>query len=119
MDIDPDQLKKAIKDYISENKDMSFANFMNSRSFKNFDIKGDMALVDDIRNIVYWTGLSEMAVDVFRELLNGGGYTLKPTVLIVYMADGMALRLPRVLRPPKKRYKEPHWLPTIMVKKAD
>jgi hypothetical protein len=60
-------------------------------------------------NIILWQGLTEEAVDALEELRQAKKIHQIPTIMLTYLVDGKALRLPLVKRP--QHYKEPHWAP--------
>ena len=65
-------------------------------------------------NIVLWSGLSIELVDAIQSLLDSEQVFLHPVSVLVYMADGAALRLPLAQRVPPGGYRKPHWLPTCL-----
>jgi hypothetical protein len=73
--------------------------------------KGDREMCVEDKNVVLWSGMSDTAIDALNELRSQGKIHAKGASLLVYMIDGMVLHLP-LARSPRK-YKKPHWAPTV------
>ena len=102
-----DSLKTRIFNFIAEGRYVSFAEIV--RRFE--EAKGELSLVSTTyKNIIYWQGLSEEAVNAFVELVREKRifmhYTSQPRLL--YMVDGALVSLPLVKR--ARNYSKPHWL---------
>ena len=108
-------LTEAMKSYIDNKGDMSFAELHRRPEFKDFNVNGKMGMTNDQLNIVYWAGISDDTCNAIKELL-ANGYKMRPTAILVYYCDGMTLKFPIVQKPPKNGYKELHWLPVVIVK---
>lgn len=63
------------------------------------------------KNVVFWTRMSEAFAEAVSTALRSGRIHQTPTEPLVYLIDGGYLDMPLVKRPPKRGYKEPHWLP--------
>jgi hypothetical protein len=72
--------------------------------------KGDLEWLNSYDRLL-WSGISQEAVDALNSLLKAGEVHMKPTMPLVYMCDGVMIRLPTVKRAVK--YKSPHWLPVV------
>lgn len=74
--------------------------------------EGDIAMVNDKdRNIILFTGLSQILYDCLTQLLKERLIHIHQAHILTYLADGGILQLPLAQRPPPQGYKEPHWLP--------
>jgi hypothetical protein len=69
------------------------------------------------KNIVLWGAFSWEAISAIRELQLEGRIRLEPTLPLVYLAEGIAPRLPLVKshRAIARGYAQPHWLPVVLV----
>lgn len=68
------------------------------------------------KNCILWTGVSsEFADSLYECLYNRKTIETKPTDTLVYLIDGIMLKLPIAKRGPKdkKQYKDKHWLPVV------
>lgn len=83
------------------------------------DPTGDLCLTgpphrtDHDPNIWLWAGVSTEFAEAISELNASGRVIPTPTTPLVYHADGKALSLPVVQRPPRGGYKDPHWIPAV------
>jgi hypothetical protein len=68
-------------------------------------------------NIILWTGMSQEFADALEAVLNSPDISVTSGQFLCYLADGGALTLPIVNRPPKGGYKKPHWLPVVFTAK--
>lgn len=101
-------LQQRVLKYIQEYGSVSFAEL--ARHVEGF--KGDYAFYSNKKkNIVLWDGLSEEAGQALEQLINSYKITMKPTMLLVYLIDGMFLGYPIARR--VRDYKKPHWLPIV------
>jgi len=64
-------------------------------------------------NVVLWDGLQKNLVDAICQLLADGLIEIRSTSLLVYLVDGVRLRLP-VAKSGKLNYAKPHWLPVVI-----
>ena len=79
------------------------------------DVRGDLAIISNKDpNITIWMGLSTAFVDALAGLLKQGRMHYAPASLLTYMIDGAFPVLPIAKRPPKRGYKDPHWLPVCL-----
>jgi hypothetical protein len=103
---EPDEAE--VREYIKARNNVSWAELMRLKGFK-----GDIEIRHIATNIVEWSGLSEAAANLMDKLMKEGFCHRYPTSTLVYLTDGIMLRLPLAHRPPKNGYKEPHWLPVV------
>lgn len=73
---------------------------------------GHKALTMTGKNVVLWDGLSWDAISAVTELQIEGRVRIVPTHLLVYFAEGEALRLP--LATSNRAFKSPRWLPVVL-----
>lgn len=109
------ELIASISSTIDHEGDVSFASL--AINYPEDFARGDREIVkegDGFSNIVLWAGLSQTGVDVIRELTKGA-YETVPTHFLVYLADGVVPRYP--LAKSARHYKEPHWLPCVLIRK--
>jgi len=103
------RVKKQILEYVQERGNVSFAELMR---LGGDAAKGDQALcLEEYPNLIMWAGMSQPFIKAIEELLEEGRLVEKPTSLLVYMADGMLLRMP--LAKSKRHYKKPRWTPVV------
>ena len=69
-------------------------------------------------NISYWETTNKAIRDAVSELDAEKKIKLEPCNVFLYMIDGGRLNLPVVKRIPKNGYKEPHWLPVLIMKRS-
>ena len=123
--MDARTLAERIAEYVFENDHVSFAEL--SRKWPDhFDVPGaayEYVISGDgpggrggFDNIVLWAGMSEVGVEAINLVRKDERVELKPAHQLVYLIDGGALRLP--IATGMRRYKEPHWLPCTIAKKA-
>lgn len=104
-----EDLKTRVLDFIkSWGADVSFVEL--KRHFPEFDGQKDFGLLD--KNIVFWSGISDEFADALDQLIREDLITVKPTTSMVYMLDGILIRLP-IAKRPKHAYKKPRWLPVV------
>lgn len=67
--------------------------------------------------VVFWVNMSDTYIDHLAHLLDKKRLEMRPTASLVYMIDGSGvLSLPVLKRkPPKQGFKEPRWLPVVLV----
>lgn len=103
-----------IYEYVLKHDWVTFAELKN-RFGGDGSLDGDFSLYCDERgSLVLWANMSENFVDAIKELLVGNLLFLWPTQYLTYLIDGHALTLPIAKRPPKRGYKEPHWVPVCL-----
>ncbi|RYE07390.1 MAG: hypothetical protein EOP22_18000 [Hyphomicrobiales bacterium] len=78
---------------------------------------GEKCLTITGKNVVLWGAFSWDAISAIRELQLEGRIRLEPTLPLVYLAEGIAPRLPLVKshRAIARGYAQPHWLPVVLV----
>jgi hypothetical protein len=102
-----DGLRAAIREQLKKDH-VSFAELTRIPGFN-----GNLTLVSKIiPNVIFWSGLSEEACDVLDQLQDAGEYHLHGCSMLVYFADGSALKMPIAKK--KVQYKTPHWLPCVL-----
>ena len=108
-------LKEKILNLIDKFSGVSFAEIQ--QEFGD-EVEGDRALYSkDNENIIFWNGLNEDALNAIMDLISEGQIKMTPTSVYIYLADGMALKLPVVSS--KRKYKTPHWLPVVLNRRRD
>jgi len=60
-------------------------------------------------NVVLWQGVTEEGIKALEELRQARKIHQVSTIILTYLTDGKALRLPLVKR--LQHYKTPHWAP--------
>jgi len=68
-------------------------------------------------NVVLWIGMSKPFVEALGIVIKRSA--VKPTVVLTYILDGAALKLPLVKGgslATVRRYKKPHWLPVVFTR---
>ncbi len=109
-------LEAAIVDLVARLDYVSFAELprrLAEAGFAESRLKGDSTL-ELPGNIILWCGLSAELVDAIRALLDSKRLHLHPASTLVYIIDGVALRLPVAKRLPKEGYRKSHWLPVCL-----
>jgi hypothetical protein len=99
-------MREAILDLIREYRNVSFAEL--SRRIDGF--KGDLEWMNSY-GWVLWAGISQEAVDAINSLMKADEIHMQPTTPLVYLCDGVMLKLPVAKRAVK--YKNPHWCPIV------
>jgi hypothetical protein len=64
-------------------------------------------------NLLVWYGMSQTLVDAVNLLLKDGKIEWHSTLVLTYLADGAALRLPIAKSMPKDGFKKPRWMPVV------
>lgn len=107
-------LAGAIEAYVRAFDYVTFAE-LKSHLGTHFELAGDVAMVNTTDpNIVIWGGMSVGFYDAVTGLLREGRMRMESASVLTYLIDGAASRLPVVKRPPKRGYKDPHWLPVCL-----
>jgi hypothetical protein len=101
-------LKDRVVAYIQATDYVSYAELSNR--FSEFR-DGDLA-ISMRENLYLWAGMTQEAVDAIQALREEGAITVKPSSLLVYLADGRSLSFPIARR--VRDYKKPHWAPTTL-----
>ena len=79
------------------------------------DVRGSVAIVSaNDPNMVLWMGVSQAFVDALADLFEQGRVHYARASLLTYIIDGAFPTLPVAKRPPKRGYKNPHWLPVCL-----
>lgn len=106
---DPRSLKDRVLEYVRTTDYVSFAEL--NRTFDGVFSGGEQAL--QLReNLFLWVGMTEEGSAVVRELLNSRQVRPHPTTSMLYLIDGLTLKLPVAKR--VQAYKAPHWLPVTL-----
>lgn len=99
---------------LGELGNMSFAEVVDWFA-PHMPVEGTVAIeAPDCPNLLIWAGMSEELVGLLQKMGRAKLFHYEPTVLLVYLVDGKHLDLPIAKRPPKKGYKEPHWVPVVL-----
>ena len=98
-----DDIRKVLKkDYVS------FAELSRIDGFK-----GDYSMRSrKYENVIWWAGMSEEALDALDELERRGEFHFHQADQLIYLLDGVALKLPMVKS--VRSYKTPHWIPVCL-----
>jgi hypothetical protein len=107
-----EQLAASVVDLVQTTDNVSFAELSNRwpEHFRNGPLQ---YMVGD--GIVVWVGLSDVAADALDIIRAGKTINLKPSSTLVYLADGVVLQLPIAKK--ARKYKHPHWLPTVLCRR--
>lgn len=102
-----------IVEYIAEYGHTSFAEMLRIIESHDINREGDTCLsLPEYPNIILWAGLSDEAADVLDAVMMTPGMVRKPSSQLVYLIDGLLLRMPIAKR--IHAYKKPHWLPITL-----
>lgn len=88
-----------------------------ARYVPGFDATGDQArhmLGSAKYNTWQWATLSAEGVTAMQYFIRKGIIDHQPVEALVYWVDGKVPRMPVAKRVPKKGYKEPRWVPTVI-----
>lgn len=96
-------------DYIRRHRGVTFVEIKRILS-EHIRIDGDLSY-ELSPNVILWAGMSEDFCQIMENLRLGKKIEIRPTHFLTYIADGEGIKLPVALRPSKKGYKKPHWLP--------
>ncbi len=99
-------MAQEILEMITQRGRVSFAELARIEGFQ-----GEASYELGDRNILLWAGMSLEACDAMQQLENGKHIEADPCSVIVYLADGLSLKLPIAIRP--TYYKRSHWLPVV------
>lgn len=107
-----EQIKNAILDYIKTHEGTSYVEIENLFNKLGFKWEGDYCLCSEKnKNVIYWSGWNEEAVQILNELQEEGFIEKVPTEPLLYIIDGKSLNFPIVKS--FRQYKDPHWLPIV------
>lgn len=95
---------------IKRRQHVSFAELV--RKIPGFDGGNVDLLSEGVENIVFWTGISEQALQALNSLHAQKKIFKHPSSTLVYFIDGMVLNLPVAKR--KREYKTQHWCPITL-----
>lgn len=109
------EVQQAIMKEVRENGYVSYANLEWLFEGIGYDYKGDLA--EGIKdNIVFWNGWNRAAFDELDALVRAGLLEREPVPAFYYFIDGRAMLAYPVAQcnvDALRRYKTPHWLPTV------
>lgn len=91
---------------------VSFAELANSAPEHFFE--GDLSYGFPDKNLFFWCGLSQEAVNALNDLRAQNLIKFDPTSCFVYYCDGRVLNMPIANRPPRNGYKKPHWMIVVI-----
>lgn len=101
---------------VNSRNHVSFAEII-ERMGDRYDLAGEEALeVTACPNLLFWGGMSGLFVDAVQLVLASERAHLEPCPVLVYLVDGLALRLPLARRLPKGGFKAPRWAPVTFVR---
>jgi hypothetical protein len=104
------KMKNKILDYIRNNDNTSYVEIERIFEEEGFSWQGDLINVSDANsNILFWSGWSQEAFDILKELLDKDLIEREAVPPLVYLIDGKSLDMPIVKN--GTNYKTPHWLP--------
>ncbi|GKH33497.1 hypothetical protein EAI28_15045 [Faecalicatena contorta] len=107
-----EEVKRAVLDYISENKQVSYKELEWFFNDKQIPFKGEFDILSEkCDHIVFWTGWNEEIHEVLGELIDEEYIHREPTAIFTYITDGGVLKMPLVKQ--NRDYKTDHWLPTV------
>lgn len=111
-------LKDRVLRYVRETDHVSFAELGNRFSGEIHvprDQPGYEIRLPGTQNVIIWSGLTDAAEAAIVDLWQGGLVAFVPARPLVYMIDGLMVKLPVLKRLPKSRdTKTPHWLPVVL-----
>lgn len=108
-------------EFALSNKSTTFAEMEDILvSVYKMPVKRDDGFVSDIflndwSNVLLWIAATPEMADVFHDVIGDDRVEMKPTVPLLYMMDGKVLTIPLAKRVPKLGYKNPRWLPVVIV----
>jgi hypothetical protein len=104
---------EAMEAYILHNGGVSLVE-LERVAGEHIETKGELAWVaDDDPNLLFWAGVSREFMNALDDVRERGKVEPAPSNFLVYLIDGKALRYPLAKRPPKRGYKEEHWIPVV------
>lgn len=102
-------MKEQIFNYVLRNGGVTFAEIP---LICGDAANGALAMyIPEYPNIILWDGLSDEVIDAINALLKEEKIHLHPTIAMVYLCDGAAVRLP--IAKTIRHYKSPRWLPVV------
>jgi len=107
-----EEIKEKLIDFITEKGGISFVEYEEFLEKNGFDYNGDLAIINNGYNIVYWNGLNDDASTIICGLIKDNKIELTPCMSLIYAIDGKRPNYPIVKM--AKVYKEPHWCPVYI-----
>jgi hypothetical protein len=102
------ELIKSIYDFIkTRGGGVSYAEM--TRMIDGFD--GDYMYGVESDNIIFWDGMSKEAISAMNELVDEEVIIPRVAHLLVYLSDGLMLKMPIAKR--LRKYKDQRWLPLV------
>lgn len=102
-----DSLKEKILEKVRSNQHVTFAELtINIPDFKG---ECDFGIQEDGYEIVFWSGMSREAIEAIKELRKEEKIHPHVCSTMVYIIDGMTLKLP--VQTNLRKHKKPHWVP--------
>ncbi|AHN22053.1 hypothetical protein [Lysinibacillus varians] len=106
------QINKDILNYINQNPGTSYIEIERIFDANKFNYEGNLDICSsENRNIIFWRGWNEEAINILTELKRKELIEEVATSKFVYLIDGKVLNLPLVTG--AYNYKKHHWLPTV------
>ena len=100
------QIKQQIVEYVERmGGGVSFVEL--ERNVEGFSGEYEFGILE--KNLVFWQGVSNEAVDALNALMESGEVELVPTSPLTYHVDGAVPSLPVAKQ--ARAYKEPRWVP--------
>jgi hypothetical protein len=109
----PEELLAVAVEFVRTERDVTFVEL--KRHFaERMEVDGDVALESaECPNLFWWVGMSEEFASLAQALARHPDVALDPCSWLVYMGDGVVLKMPLVKRPPENGYPQPHWSPCV------
>lgn len=108
-----DEMANAIYE-LAKRGGVSFVEVEDLFGSKGFDYKGDLALSAGCKNIHFWYGWNQNAIDAMMKAQELGVRLVNDSVLVYYF-DGKAWDVPIAnVKKIKAGYKDEHWLPAVL-----
>ena len=106
------RIKEDIKVLVHKFNHVSFAEL--KRKVKDFhDENGVDIYLRDNTNIILWNNVSDEGLEAVKEIVQENKDVLvKTTSVLLYLTDGIILKLP-LANDMKKKYKKLHWMPFV------
>lgn len=103
-------LQDEILAYVEKQNNVSFAELV--RMFPQFKDGNRAICAPDHPNTVIWCDMQEEAASAIESLIKTGKIHFYPTNPLLYMIDGVALKLP--IAKTRRQYKNEHWFPVVI-----
>jgi len=107
-----EEIKNKMESYIHEKKGVTFIELERIMTDAGFNWEGQMGFGVLEKNLIYWQGWNQDAIDLFNELTQEKAVETDTTAPLTYMIDGRVLTIPQATR--YQKYKKPHWVPIIL-----